>query len=249
MQSVFKANQVSYRYKKDTPILKNTSIAFPSNSFNCLVGPSGTGKTTLLNLLGLLDSPQSGEIVLLNRKTSQMSEKQKESFRLNNIGFIFQSFYLIPTLTVLENTMYFLPLLKVKPREAKSKALHVLESLKIADQCHKFPYELSGGQKQRTAIARALVKNPEFILADEPTANLDMKTSENIITVFKTMQKEYKTSFFFATHDNNLVSYADHIYTIDNYKLKQVDKLCWYWNWPGEIFIVTAGEHLPVFLP
>ena len=94
----------------------------------------------------------------------------------------------------------------------------------IEDQCHKFPSELSGGQKQRTAIARALVKNPKFVLADEPTANLDMKTSENIITVFKSMQKEYKTSFFFATHDNNLVSYADNVYTIDNYILKKLDK-------------------------
>ena len=226
IENVFQINQVSYRYREDTPILNNTTIAFPYNSFNCLVGPSGTGKTTLLNLLGLLDSPQSGEIFLLNQKTSQMSEKQKEQFRLHNIGFVFQSFYLIPTLTVLENTMYFLPLLNIKSKEAKTKARHVLELLEIGDQCHKFPSELSGGQKQRTAIARALVKNPKFILADEPTANLDMKTSENIITVFKNMQKEYETSFLFATHDNNLVSYADNVYTIDNYILKKADNKC-----------------------
>ena len=114
MRSVFQVNQVNYRYREDTPILKNATITFPYNSFNCLVGPSGTGKTTLLNLFGLLDSPQDGEIVLLNQKTSQMNEKQKEQFRLHNIGFIFQAFYLIPTLTVLENTMYFLPLINIK---------------------------------------------------------------------------------------------------------------------------------------
>ena len=224
MQSVFQVNQVSYSYGEDTPILKDATIAFPYNSFNCLVGPSGIGKTTLLNLLGLLDSPQSGEIVLFSQQMSQMREKQREHFRLHNIGFIFQEFYLIPTLTVLENTMYFLPLLNVKLKEAKDKAHHVLELLEIEDQCHKFPSELSGGQKQRAAIARALVKNPKIVLADEPTANLDMKTSENIIKVFKSMQKEYKTSFFFATHDNNLVSYADNVYTIDNYVLKEVNK-------------------------
>lgn len=224
MQSVFQVNQVSYSYGESTPILKNATIVFPYNSFNCLIGPSGTGKTTLLNLLGLLDSPQSGEIVILNQQMSQMKERQREYFRLHNIGFIFQEFYLIPNLTVLENTMYFLPLLNVKLKKAKDKAHHVLELLEIEDQCHKFPSELSGGQKQRAAIARALVKNPKIILADEPTANLDMKTSENIIKVFKNMQKEYKTSFFFATHDNNLVSYADNVYTIDNYVLKKVNR-------------------------
>ena len=223
MQSIFQVNQVSYRYGANTPILENATIAFPYNSFNCLIGPSGIGKTTLLNLLGLLDSPQTGEIVLLDQKTSQMKEKHREHFRLHNIGFIFQSFYLIPTLTILENTMYFLPLLNVKLKEAKARACHVLELLKIEDQSHKFPSELSGGQKQRAAIARALVKNPKFVLADEPTANLDRKTSENIISVFQTMQKEYKTSFFFATHDNNLVSYADNVYTISDYTLKKAD--------------------------
>lgn len=223
MQNVFQVNQVSYHYREDSPILKNATIALPYNSFNCLVGPSGTGKTTLLNLLGLLDSPKSGEVVLLNEKTSQMNEKQREHFRLHNIGFVFQSFYLIPTLTVLENTMYFLPLLGIKWKEAELKARHVLKLLEIEDQCYKLPSELSGGQKQRAAIARALVKNPKFILADEPTANLDMKTSKNIITVFKSMQKEYKTSFFFATHDNDLVSYADNVYTIDECVIKKVD--------------------------
>ena len=162
MEDVFQVKQVSYHYRLDTPILENATIALPYNSFNCLVGPSGTGKTTLLNLLGLLDSPKKGEIVLLNQKTSQMSERQREHFRLYNIGFIFQSFYLIPTLTVLENTMYFLSLLNIKGKEAKTRACHVLELLEIEDQCHKFPSELSGGQKQRTAIARALVKTSKI---------------------------------------------------------------------------------------
>lgn len=222
MDAVFSLKDVSYRYDNNTPILSDCSINSEGHSFNCLVGPSGIGKTTILNLLGLLDAPDGGTITILGSKVSHMNEREKEQFRLHNVGFIFQSFYLLPTLTILENTMYFLPLIKVKSREAKDRAHHILELLQIDDQANKYPHQLSGGQRQRATIARALVKNPNIVLADEPTANLDTRTSNNIIKVLKKMQEEYNISFFFATHDNNLMSYADNIYTVEDYTIKKV---------------------------
>lgn len=217
MSDLYKIENLHYGYawgKQFIPVLKGCDLVLPQNSFSCLVGPSGMGKTTLLNLMGLLDKPKSGKLYLNGQSTSEWTESELEKKRLSELGFVFQSFYLIPTLTAFENTTYFLPSLGVDENEARERASRVLESLGIFEIRDKFPLELSGGQRQRVAIARALVKRPKVILADEPTANLDHDTAEGIIGVFKKLHASGEVSFVFSTHDSNLVSYADMVYQL-----------------------------------
>ncbi len=195
-------------------VLKGLDLAVPPRSFVCLVGPSGSGKTTLLNLMGFLDRPERGEIEFFGRKTGAWTEHELGRMRLTDVGFVFQAFYLLPTLTVLENTTYFLPLLGITGARARERGEEVLVKIGLKDHLSKRPGELSGGQRQRVAIARALAKRPKVILADEPTANLDRATSETIISVFKDLQKTENASFVFATHDTHLVGYADQVFEL-----------------------------------
>lgn len=200
--------------KTQVQVLKDLDLTVPARSFVCLVGPSGSGKTTLLNLMGFLDRPEKGEIEFFGRKTREWNEHDRGRLRLKEVGFVFQAFYLIPTLTVLENTIYFLPHLGLNGTKARARGEEVLERIGLKDHLNKRPGELSGGQRQRVAIARALAKRPKVILADEPTANLDRSTSETIISVFKDLQKTENTSFVFATHDTHLVAYADQVFEL-----------------------------------
>jgi ABC-type lipoprotein export system ATPase subunit len=195
-------------------VLKGLELVVPSRSFACMVGPSGSGKTTLLNLMGLLDVPVGGSIRFLGRDVAGLSEHERERMRLRDLGFVFQAFYLLPTLTVLENTTYFLPPLGFSSRAARERGEEVLERIGLKEHCQKRPSELSGGQRQRVAIARALAKRPKVILADEPTANLDRATSETIISVFKELQEKENTSFVFSTHDTHLMSFADIVFEL-----------------------------------
>ena len=174
------------------------------------------GKTTLLNVMGFLDKPQGGSLLFDGQDISKWNEGDLEVHRLKDLGFIFQAFYLIPTLTVMENTIYFLSSLGVGQQEALERGRKTLEMLHIWDMRDKKPLELSGGQRQRVAIARALAKQPKVILADEPTANLDHKTAEDIIGVFQSLHKSGKVSFIFSTHDMHLVSYADQVFTLND---------------------------------
>ncbi len=208
---LYELSDLRYAYiwnKKEVPVLHGLQTHFEESCFTCIVGPSGTGKTTLLNLLGLIDRPTQGKLIFLGEDVTNAGENEKEKIRLHKIGFIFQSFYLIPTLTVLENTSYFLPLLGHSKEKSRRLALETLDLLGLADHAVKKPLELSGGQRQRVAIARAIAKRPAVILADEPTANLDSETAERTISAFKELQKTEKTSFIFSTHDAHLVSYA-----------------------------------------
>ncbi|UOF01065.1 ABC transporter ATP-binding protein [Bdellovibrio reynosensis] len=208
-----KALEYSYLWnKQQVPVLKGIDLELEKGCFSCIVGPSGTGKTTLLNLLGLIDTPSSGHIEFSGEDVTHLKESDKEEVRLHKVGFIFQSFYLIPTLTVLENTAYFLPSLGYNTNEAHKTALETLALLGLADHAKKKPLELSGGQRQRVAIARAIAKKPAVVLADEPTANLDSKTAEMTINAFKELQKTENTSFIFSTHDSHLVSFAKSVY-------------------------------------
>ncbi|MGZ3773485.1 MAG: ABC transporter ATP-binding protein [Pseudobdellovibrionaceae bacterium] len=215
MSALYRLQGLKYSYlwnKQQVPVLKGIDLELKKGCFTCIVGPSGTGKTTLLNLLGLIDTPSAGNIEFAGEDVTHLPETAKETIRLNKVGFIFQSFYLIPTLTVLENTSYFLPSLGHSTQEAHKIAMQTLELLELADHANKKPLELSGGQRQRVAIARAIAKKPTVVLADEPTANLDSVTAEKTINAFKELQKTENTSFIFSTHDSHLVSFAESVY-------------------------------------
>lgn len=194
------------------PVLKGLDLRLETGCFTCFVGPSGTGKTTLLNILGLIETPTKGQLVFRGEDVTRAPEALRERIRLHQVGFVFQSFYLIPTLTVLENTSYFLSMLGQTDEQARKTSLEVLDLLGLADHADKRPLELSGGQRQRVAIARAIAKKPAVVLADEPTANLDSETADRTIKAFQELQRTEKTSFIFSTHDAHLVGYARSIY-------------------------------------
>lgn len=196
-------------------VIKDFSLEIKEGEFISLVGPSGSGKSTVLNLLGCLDTPTSGEIIIDGTSISPMSRTQRAEFRGKNIGFIFQSFNLIPVLSVYENIEY--PLIMVQnlsEDERKERVLKLLEEVGMLEHKDKTPDKISGGQMQRVAIARALVTNPKIIFADEPTANLDSKTAYMILELMKKIQKEHQTTFIFATHDEKIVASVDRLITI-----------------------------------
>ncbi len=215
MEDLYRIDGLRYNYlwnHQKVPVLKGIDLTIPKSCFTCIVGPSGSGKTTLLNLLGFIDVPSEGKLIFEGKEISGTTESEKEDFRLHKIGFVFQAFYLIPTLTVLENTSYFLPSLGFDKIKMKTHAMEILALLGLADHAKKKPSELSGGQRQRVAIARAIAKRPAVVLADEPTANLDSGTASKIIDAFKELRRVEKTSFIFSTHDSHLVSHAETIY-------------------------------------
>jgi putative ABC transport system ATP-binding protein len=194
---------------KKVEALRGVTIAIDKGEFLSIVGPSGSGKSTLLNIIGCLDTPTSGSVLYNGRELGSLREHQLSEYRRDNIAFIFQSFNLIPVLTVQENVE--LPLVierKYSKSEMTRKALAVIESVGLGTMADRLPRELSGGQEQRVAIARALVKDPLVVLADEPTANLDSKTAEDIISIMQAMNAERKTTFVFSTHDKRMESHA-----------------------------------------
>lgn len=217
MSALYKLKNLHYSYlwnQQPVPVLKGLDIELETGCFSCFVGPSGSGKTTLLNLLGMIDTPTNGQIEFCGEDVTRLNESCKENLRLHKVGFVFQSFYLLPTLTVLENTSYFLPSLGYPATQIEKHSMDILALLGLADHAHKKPLELSGGQRQRVAIARAIAKKPAVVLADEPTANLDSETATRIIHAFQELQRSENTSFIFSTHDSHLVSFAKKIYTM-----------------------------------
>jgi putative ABC transport system ATP-binding protein len=200
--------------------LRGVSFAIEPASFVSFVGPSGSGKTTLLNLIGCLDKPTEGNLRVAGTDVVHLDRNQSAAFRGNHLGFIFQDFNLIPVLTVFENIEY--PLLmvqKVPPGERRKKVLALLEAVGMVEQKDKYPDQISGGQKQRVAVARALVTNPQLVLADEPTANLDHATAFTVIDLMKKMKDEMKTTFVFSTHDQKIVREAEIIYSLEDGEL------------------------------
>ena len=188
--------------------LGGIDLEVEKGEFICIAGPSGSGKTTLLNLIGCLDRPSSGKVFLDGDDVERLSDNKLSRLRAERIGFIFQTFNLIPVLSAFENIEYPL-LLKGVPRGSrKKKVLAMLEEVELADFTRHRPNQLSGGQRQRVAIARALVTDPEMILADEPTANLDSKTGEAIVDLMRKINQEMKATFIFSTHDSMVMKYA-----------------------------------------
>lgn len=192
--------------------LRGVDLQVNQGEFTSLAGPSGSGKTTLLNMIGCLDTPTAGQIYLDGQEIDKKSKDELALLRRNNLGFIFQSYNLIPVLTVYENVEFALRLLKkYKPTEIKDRVMDMLDGVGLAEMATRRPNELSGGQKQRVAIARALIKEPKIVLADEPTANLDSKTSTNVLDIMVKMNQKSGTTFIFSTHDQLVMEYANRL--------------------------------------
>lgn len=195
--------------------LRGVDLDIMEGEFTTIFGPSGSGKTTLLNMIGALDKPTSGEVFFAGKSIIKMNKDEQAMHRRDQIGFIFQSNNLIPVLTVYENVEFALKIAKkIDSKKAKEKVTSILEKVGLGGMMHRRPNELSGGQMQRVAIARALIKEPKVVLADEPTANLDSKTSKEVLEIMVRMNLELKTTFIFSTHDPLVMEYAKRLLEI-----------------------------------
>lgn len=193
----------------EVPALNGINIDIEEGEFTTIFGPSGSGKTTFLNMVGCLDKPTSGEIFFNEKKLKNLNKKELADIRRFNIGFIFQSYNLIPVLTAYENVEFALRLIDGETDEdIKNKVMRILADVGLEGLEERKPNELSGGQKQRVAVARALVKEPKLILADEPTANLDSKTGKEVLEIMLKMNEQLNTTFIFSTHDPKVMDYA-----------------------------------------
>lgn len=187
--------------------LKGINLDFSKGEFAGVVGPSGSGKTTLLNIIGLLDNPTEGDAIIMERSSRDLSVRDAALVRRKHMGFIFQTYNLLPVYTVFENVEFPLLLLKMNASERRRSVLEALAWVGLSDKEKSRPAQLSGGECQRVAIARAMVKRPEIVLADEPTANLDADNSHHIIQTMEKLNRELNTTFIFATHDDKVISY------------------------------------------
>ena len=188
--------------------LKNVSVDIDTGEFTAIAGPSGSGKTTMLNIIGCIDSLDSGSVFIGDKEISSMEKIEKSYFRRENLGFVFQSYNLIPVLTAYENVAFPLNLLGIPEKEIKPRVMEILKEVGLSGMEHRIPSQLSGGQQQRVSIARALIKNPQLVLADEPTANLDSNTGREILELMQKMNKKHKTTFIFSTHDQMVMDCA-----------------------------------------
>jgi putative ABC transport system ATP-binding protein len=214
---VTKVDNVSRIYKVgkvETQALRNVSISIENGEFTALVGPSGSGKTTLLQLIGCLDQPTSGKIYINGKDVSKLNRNQRADVRRGTIGFIFQFFALIPTLTAYENVEMPLFLTGEKASERRERVMQLLASVDMANHANHRPDQLSGGQQQRVAVARALATKPSLILADEPTANLDTPNGRQVMEIMTRLNQETGVTFVFATHDPRVIQYARRVITL-----------------------------------
>jgi putative ABC transport system ATP-binding protein len=205
--------------KTEFTAIKDITISFGTGEFAGLVGPSGSGKTTLLNIIGSLDSPSEGEVYVLGNSVSSLTHKQSALLRNRHIGFIFQTYNLLPVYTVYENVEFALLLQRLTGAERKKAVMDALDWVGLTDKVKSRPSMLSGGECQRVAIARSMVKRPEIVLADEPTANLDSNNSHHILQTMKKLNRELKTTFIFATHDEKVMKYLNRIVSLEDGKV------------------------------
>ncbi|HEY4600340.1 MAG TPA: ABC transporter ATP-binding protein [Cerasibacillus sp.] len=218
MATKIKCEDISKTYIGDgvtTHAVKNIDLSFKKGEFTSIIGPSGSGKSTLLSLIGTLDKPTEGKILYDGEEIMKQGKRKIADFRFEEIGFIFQQFHLLPTLTALENVLT--PLFGRKVNYSKQKrAKEVLEQVGLADKLNSLPSQLSGGQQQRVAIARAIVHKPSWLLADEPTGNLDTETGEKIFELLKQLNEQEGCSVLYVTHDPNLAQKANRIISMQD---------------------------------
>jgi len=196
--------------------IRGIDLFFESGEFTAIAGPSGCGKTTLLNILGGLDNPSSGEITIGGTNISNLKSSERINFRLNNIGFVFQAYNLIPVLTAKENVEFVMHLQGKSKAERDARTKELLEAVGLGDRIHSRPCKLAGGQQQRVAVARALASKPKFVLADEPTANLDSKPTENLLDIMEKLNREENITFIFATHDARVMKKARRVISLED---------------------------------
>ncbi|MFT4644797.1 MAG: putative ABC transport system ATP-binding protein [Planctomycetota bacterium] len=213
---VIETKNLSKTYEGVMPVtaVNNITIDFEHNEFTAVVGPSGSGKTTFLNIIGGLDRPTSGEVTVDGVEVNNLSDNEMIDFRLNNIGFVFQSYNLIPVLTAKENTEFIMLLQNRPEAERNARVKELLAEVGLAEQANKRPSQMSGGQQQRVAVARALASKPKFILADEPTANLDSKSAESLLDLMLKLNEEEGITFIFSTHDQRVIDRAKRVITL-----------------------------------
>lgn len=199
--------------------LNDVSINFKKGEFTAIVGPSGSGKTTFLNAIGGLDSPTSGNVMINNTDITQFGSNKLIDFRLRNIGFVFQAYNLIPVLTAKENVEFIMLMQGVPIKERTKRSDELLTSVGLEDKKNSRPGQLSGGQQQRVAVARALASKPQFVLADEPTANLDSVSTSNLMDIMYRLNQEENMTFIFSTHDQRVIDRAKRIITLEDGKV------------------------------
>ena len=199
--------------------LNDVSISFKQGEFTAIVGPSGSGKTTFLNAIGGLDKPDTGKVIINSTDITQLKSNKLIDFRLRNIGFVFQAYNLIPVLTAKENVEFIMLMQGDSASARKSRAEELLSAVGLTDQINRRPGQLSGGQQQRVAVARALASKPQFVLADEPTANLDSTSTANLLDIMFRLNQEENMTFIFSTHDQRVIDRAKRIITLEDGKV------------------------------
>jgi len=220
--SIIQINDLTKTYH-DTEIpvhaVNGIDLSFEEGEFAAIVGPSGCGKTTLMNMIGGLEQPTSGRVIVDGSVMSELSSHNLIDFRLRNIGFVFQAYNLIPVLTAKENVEFIMQLQNWNKKEMDKRTISLLQSVGLGDKLNSKPNQLSGGQQQRVAVARALASKPKFILADEPTANLDSTATNQLLDIMENLNKEEQITFIFATHDQRVMDKARRVVTLDDGKV------------------------------
>jgi putative ABC transport system ATP-binding protein len=202
----------------------NVDLVIEEGEFTAIVGPSGSGKTTLLNMIGGLDSPTSGSIIIDQTNLAELSSRQLVDFRLNNIGFVFQAYNLIPVLTASENVSFIMEMQGKPKKSIADRTQKILQNVGLSERGKSRPNQLSGGQQQRVAVARALASKPKFIIADEPTANLDSKSTENLLEIMEELNRKENITFIFSTHDQRVVNKARRIIVLEDGRIVRDEK-------------------------
>jgi putative ABC transport system ATP-binding protein len=220
--SIINVVGVSKVYNPETiPVhaLTGVNLEFDKGEFTAIVGPSGCGKTTLLNMIGGLDNPTEGKVLVSGTDLSALGSKELIRFRLHNIGFVFQDYSLLPVLTARENTEFIMQLQQRPKKEYRERSTALLREVGLADRLDAYPRKLSGGQQQRVAVARALAAKPEFVLADEPTANLDTHSTSELLDIMLRLNREEDITFIFSTHDQRVIDRARRVVMLEDGKV------------------------------